>query len=211
MIDRDLPSRIRARAANAGARVDEALAGRLAAYVELLARWNRTINLTSLDVDPPSDEALDRLVIEPVIAAAHVAADERVVVDIGSGGGSPALPMKLALPRLHFTLVESKARKAAFLREAVRHLELSGVVIENRRVEEIAPASSRADVITMRAVRVDDAIARVIREWLQPRGRVFLFGSATREERAEIFSELEEHVLVRERASVLRIARFVSL
>ena len=176
--DSDLRARIRARASRAGADVDETLARRLAAYLEILARWNRKINLTSLDVDPPSDEAIDRLVIESVVAATFVNADEHVVLDVGSGGGSPALPLKLALPRLRFILVESKVRKAAFLREAVRHLELDGVEVENRRVEDLGGMASRVDLVTLRAVRVDESLEAAIRGVLRSAGRIFLFGSA---------------------------------
>ena len=46
------------------------------------------------------------------------------MMDVGSGGGSPAIPLKLAVPRLSLTMVEAKARKSAFLREAIRHLGL---------------------------------------------------------------------------------------
>ena len=74
--------------------LDESLASSLVTYYELLARWNRKINLTSLE-DP--DEAIDRLLLEPVIAARHLSPAVVNVMDVGSGGGSPALPLALAL------------------------------------------------------------------------------------------------------------------
>ncbi len=58
-------------------------------------------------------------------------------MDVGSGGGSPAIPLKLAVPRLRLTMVEAKARKSAFLREAVRHLGLEQRSVETARYEEL--------------------------------------------------------------------------
>ena len=87
----------------------------------MLSRWNQKINLTSLD-DP--DEAIDRLMLEPLAAVRFVPAGVSAMMDIGSGGGSPAIPMKLVSPKVALTMVEVKARKSAFLREATRHLKL---------------------------------------------------------------------------------------
>ena len=174
-----LLARILKRASAAGAPIDTALAGRLAAYLELLARWNRKINLTALRLDPEDDAAVDRLVIEPIIASRHVEADHRIALDVGSGTGSPALVLKLARPALEFTLVESKARKAAFLREAVRQLGLNKVAIENRRLEELAAATARYDLITIRGVRLDQRISDALEMIVRSGGRILAFVGAT--------------------------------
>ena len=97
MDERGLVGRIAERSALAGVDVDAALAGALASYVELLRRWSRRMNLTGLGTD---DSGLDRLVVEPLVAARYLPAGEPVVVDVGSGGGSPAVPLKLASPRV---------------------------------------------------------------------------------------------------------------
>ena len=73
--------------------IPEPLASQLVVYYQLLSHWNRKINLTSLS-DP--DEAVDRLLLEPVAAAAVLPAN-RALIDLGSGGGSPAIPLALAL------------------------------------------------------------------------------------------------------------------
>src|SRR5206468_1311667 len=109
----------------AGVPVGEDLADQLAAYLALLSRWNKKINLTALDVATPSDDAVDRLIVEPLAAARLLVPEDRTCIDVGSGGGSPAIPLKIAVPRLQMLMVESRARKAAFLNEAVRQLELS--------------------------------------------------------------------------------------
>jgi 16S rRNA (guanine527-N7)-methyltransferase len=153
------------------------LADRLIAYYELLSRWNRKINLTSL-VDP--DEAIDRLLLEPLVAAKHLppsTAGSRLM-DVGSGGGSPAIPLKLAAPHLGLTMVEVKTRKSAFLREAIRHLGLDNAIVENSRYEELLtkPELHEAfEVISMRAVRVESSTLLTLQAFLAPAGHVLLF------------------------------------
>lgn len=152
-----------------------------AAYVRLLARWNRTINLTALPLDPPTDAAIARLIVEPLAAAPLVRPTDRAAIDLGSGGGSPALPLKIACPALQMTLVESRSRKCAFLREAVRHLELPEVDVVNASFAEFAAAPMRrgsADLITARALRADAEFWRVVDVLLRPEGQVLWFGSA---------------------------------
>jgi 16S rRNA (guanine527-N7)-methyltransferase len=138
--------------------------------------------LTAFDLDRPSDHAIDRLIVEPVVAGGEVAGRDRVVVDIGSGGGSPALPLKILLPRVQMTLVEARVRKAAFLREAVRELGLEDVRIETVRLGRGGLPSVRgaADVVTIRAVRMDADVLDGLAELLSPEGRVFWFNAEGR-------------------------------
>jgi len=152
----------------------------LSAYVQVLSHWNRTVNLTALELDPPGLGAIERLIIEPLAAARFLRPGDRRCLDVGSGGGSPAIPLKLVRPDLAMVLVESRSRKAAFLREAARQLQLRDVQIEPSRAEALS--SSRrfhewADVVTIRAVRVDDRMKGVMRDVLVPGGRIFWFRS----------------------------------
>ena len=169
------PERLRRRARRCGLTIAADVVGALVSYLELLYRWNQKINLTSLR-DP--DEAIDRLVMEPLLAARHVPAGAHSVIDIGSGGGSPALPLKLVLPNCRLVMVESKARKAAFLQEAVRHLALSEVRVEVCRYEELLtrPDLHEAhDLLTLRAVRVESRALMSLQAFLKPGGLLFLF------------------------------------
>ena len=171
---------IQDRAARAGIDVAAPMAGQLARYVEILAKWNRRINLTALVVDPPAAAAIDRLVVEPLVAAKLLTSDDHGVMDIGSGGGSPAIPMKIAAPERRFVLVEVKDRKSAFLREVIRQLALRDTEVRTARAEDLsAPASARdaADVVSLRAVRLDDAMVEAIRRQLRSGGRLFWFQS----------------------------------
>lgn len=152
---------------------------RLGKYVALLLRWNERMNLTALD---GGGRGLGRLVIEPLLAARHVPPGAATMLDVGSGGGSPAIPMKIGRPELRLRMVESRARKAAFLRHAVRELNLSGVEVEHCRYEALAERQGMRgsqDVITVRGVRVDDAVGG-LRGFLKPEGRVLAFRSAGR-------------------------------
>ena len=158
--------------------MDASLASALAKYVELLQRWNRRMNLTGLG---EGDGGLDRLVVEPLVAAQHMGAGAASVVDIGSGGGSPAVPLKLAVPRLELRMVESKKKKAAFLREVVWQLGLEDVVVETCRYEELwtrPELQGAADVVTVRAVRVRGPALAGLQRLVRVGGALWLFRGA---------------------------------
>ena len=179
MAPRDFRTRLARRAGKAGLFVPDELAERLGAYIDLLSRWNRKINLTALD-DP--DEAIDRLLLEPLAAARNLSIASGRFMDVGSGGGSPAIPLKLAVPGLGVTMVEAKARKSAFLREAVRTLEISDAVVETARHEELLarPELHEAfDVVTLRAVRVEAKTLNTLQAFLAPGGEMLLFRGPT--------------------------------
>jgi 16S rRNA (guanine527-N7)-methyltransferase len=172
---RDFSTRLTRRAARVGLFLSDDLVERLAAFHALLSRWNQKINLTSL-ADP--DEAIDRLILEPLLAVRYVPAGAARMMDIGSGGGSPAIPLKLAIPRLHLTMVEAKTRKSAFLREAARQLELGSTEVETTRVEELLAKPQlheSYDLITMRAVRIEARTLNTVQAFLTPGGHVLLF------------------------------------
>ena len=170
------------RASKAGLSLSSEVIDALSAYFELLRKWNRKVSLTSLPVDGVGDEALDRLLIEPLMAVKHFPSAESVVLDIGSGGGSPAIPMRLAVPTISLRMVESKTRKAAFLREVVRTLELDRVAVDAVRFEELLVRPTlhdAADVVTLRAVRADRKVLAGLQSFIRPDGVLFLFGTAS--------------------------------
>ena len=166
--------RIEKRARRAGIDVSGTLAAQLSEYVELLRHWNRRMNLTALD---DKDAGLDRLIIEPLVAVSHVPREGRAI-DIGSGGGSPAIPLKLAIPELSLLMVESKTRKTAFLREACRQLEIEDVVVETGRYEALLSRPELHevhDLLTLRAVRIEERVLRGLQAFVKPGGALALF------------------------------------
>jgi 16S rRNA (guanine527-N7)-methyltransferase len=167
----------RLQASNLAAPVE--LVEKLTSYLETLARWNRRLNLTALSLDPPSAAAIDRLIVEPVAAASEVASSDQVLIDVGSGGGSPAVPLRLASPWLRLVMVESKVRKAAFLREMLRELALESTCeVQQKLFRDLAADSSFslvADLVSIRAVRLDRELLVNLAGVLKESGRLFQF------------------------------------
>ena len=171
----DVRSRLVRRGAKNNLSISDPLAQRLSAYYELLVRWNRKINLTSIE---SLDEAVDRLLLEPLAASRSLPASATLLMDVGSGGGSPAIPFKLAVPRLRLTMVEAKARKSAFLREAIRHLELADTTVETARYEELLAKPDLHEtqhVVSLRAVRIEARVLTSLQAFVAPGGVIMLF------------------------------------
>jgi 16S rRNA (guanine527-N7)-methyltransferase len=176
---REFRERLSRRARRARVVLPEGVLAPFETYFRLLAKWNLKINLTALPLQSPTDTTFDRLFIEPLAAGALVHDAAGTWFDLGSGGGSPALPLKMIRPSLSLTLVESKARKAAFLREVVRALKLPETEVANVRFEELQ-ANSDADVVTVRAVRPDHSLLGVSARLLRIGGHLVLFGKPSR-------------------------------
>ena len=177
MTSREFQDRLTRRARRAGVTVSPHLSAKLEAYYRLLATWNRKINLTGMDLAEPTPESIDRLLVEPVVAARHAPAGVARMLDIGSGGGSPAIPFALAVPRLRLLMVKSKTRKSVFLREAARALEMEADVVTSRFETLLArPELHEAhDLLTIRAVRVDPRLLMSLQAFVRPGGHLFLF------------------------------------
>jgi 16S rRNA (guanine527-N7)-methyltransferase len=176
---RELRDRLQRRARRADVTLTPPLVEGLEHYYRLLAKWNAKINLTGYQLDHEgADEAIDRLIVEPLRAVRHMSRRTGTMMDIGSGGGSPAIPMKLAIPSMALRLVEAKTRKAVFLRHAVRELGLSGVDVETTRYEELLTRPElheSLDLVTLRAVRVEARTLVALQAFLRTGGQLFLF------------------------------------
>lgn len=178
MSDGDFRKKLAVRAAAARVVVSSAEMRQLESYFTLLKRWSARMNLTALPLEGPPDHAVDRLFIEPLAAARYVSKSPLIWIDVGSGGGSPAIPLKVLRPQAKLTMVESKGRKAAFLREAARALELRATDVQSVRFEALPNTGAVADMITLRAVRADDELLALCRNALRADGELLLFHSA---------------------------------
>jgi 16S rRNA (guanine527-N7)-methyltransferase len=179
---REFQDRLSRRARRAAVTLTSELAEGLETYYRLLSNWNSKINLTGLELADAPPEALDRLLIEPLVAARHVPVSATRMLDVGSGGGSPAIPLALAVPRLQPVLVESKTRKSVFLRETVRALGLATADVVTARFEELLarPDLHEAqDLVTLRAVRLEARTLMTLQAFIRPGGVAFLFRSST--------------------------------
>ena len=172
--------RLRQRAERAKVTLAEESADRLETYYLLLSHWNRKINLTALPLESMADHAIDRVIVEPLVAAGEIGAGLLPWFDLGSGGGSPAIPIKILRPEAHLTMVEARSRKAAFLREAIRELSLSNVAVIEDRIENLemrVELAGVAQVVTVRAVRADAVFFGSARFLLGGGGELFIFTS----------------------------------
>src|SRR5687768_18415698 len=160
------------------------LVEKLEIYYQLLTKWNAKINLRAYRLVPEGEEgAIDRLLIEPVVAARYIPENARTLLDAGSGGGSPAIPLKLASTNLALRMVEVKTRKAVFLREAVRALSLRDAEVETSRFEELLPRAElheALDLVSIRAVRIETRTLNTLQAFLRPGGKLLLFRGASK-------------------------------
>jgi 16S rRNA (guanine527-N7)-methyltransferase len=142
---------------------------KLLAYVALLEKWNRTHNLTAIR-EP--ERMVTHHLLDSIAALRHLphAASLRVV-DIGSGGGLPGIPLAIARPAWHVTLLDSNRKKAAFLRQAAAELPLPNVEVVAARVEEYAP-TTRFDIAISRAFSDLAQFAAVARRLIVPGGKL---------------------------------------
>jgi 16S rRNA (guanine527-N7)-methyltransferase len=180
MTSREFRDRVIKRGKKADVQLTAPILEQLEAYYRLLARWNDKINLTALPLKDLTDQAVDRLLIEPLAAARYVPETAIMWFDLGSGGGSPALPLKMVRPLARLSMVESKTKKAAFLREAVRALGLRDATVEAARFEEFARRQENlgaAELVTVRAVRLNSTFYDAARALLGPSGSLLLFSS----------------------------------
>ena len=130
-----------------GIEVGVRLAEQIRIYVRTLLFWNQKVNLTTV-TEP--QEILTRHFGESMFGAQFLGRRDGVLADVGSGAGFPGLALKLACPALRVKLIEPTIKKAVFLSEVVRALELSGVEVVKERTERIRGLG--ADVVTARAV-----------------------------------------------------------
>ena len=144
-------------------------------YLDLLLKWNARLNLTAIR-DP--EEIVTRHFGESFFAARHLfheAAADQTVIDIGSGAGFPGLPIKILVPSVKLTLVESNQRKSTFLREVVRTLGMQDVDVLTARAESL---SIRAKLVTIRAVERFESILPIACRMIQAGGQLgILIGS----------------------------------
>jgi 16S rRNA (guanine527-N7)-methyltransferase len=123
----------------------------LAEFLELLLLANRTHNLTAIR---DQQQAWNRHLLESVMLSGFLGT-ARAIVDIGSGGGVPGLPLAILNPDKRFSLVESVGKKTSFLRSAVSSLGIENVSVYNLRVEEIGrdpEFRGKSDLVTARAL-----------------------------------------------------------
>jgi 16S rRNA (guanine527-N7)-methyltransferase len=152
-----------------GLALDAAQRAKLTAYLALLAKWNKTYNLTAIR-EPQrmiTHHVLDALAVVP-----HLPATAGLrILDVGSGGGVPGIPLAIARPDAHVVMIDSNHKKAAFLVQAAIELGLPNIESHAVRVEDFAPALP-FDIVISRAFSELAAFASVAVRHLAPHGRM---------------------------------------
>lgn len=152
-------------------RVAPAEARNLAAFVELLLHWNRVHNLTGIR---DRDELLDRHLVESLALEGLI--EGETVADIGSGGGLPGIPLAIVRPGVRFTLIESRRKRASFLRHAAATLALGNVEVAHSRAEELG--FRQFATVLARAVAPPRELLEIATPLVAPGGRLVLLTGA---------------------------------
>ena len=144
-------------------------AERLAAYVALLAKWNRTYNLTAIR-EP--DRMVTHHVLDSLAVLPHLPSTPALrLLDVGSGGGVPGIPLAIARPGWQVTMIDSNHKKCTFVRQAAIELALSNVTVVTARVEEFRP-DAPFDVVISRAFSDLATFGETSARHLAPGGRL---------------------------------------
>lgn len=147
-----------------GLELPEEAREKLLAYLALLYKWNRTYSLTALKEQDKavSHHLLDSLAILPFVPAGSL-------LDVGSGGGMPGIPLAIVRRELRVTLLDSNSKKAAFLQQAAIELDLANISVHGGRVEQYHPADGFAAVTSRAFAELADFVA-LSRHLLAPGG-----------------------------------------
>lgn len=153
----------------------------LLAYVALLRKWNRVYNLTS--ADEPSETVprhlLDSLAMVPYITGPRI-------LDLGTGAGLPGIPLAIALPQWHWTLLDSSQKKIRFVLQALVELHIANGAAVAMRVQEFSVAEQFSTIIT-RAVASIPELLDLAGHLIVPGGRfVFMKASVAEQEIAHL-------------------------
>ena len=168
---------------------------KLVHYIQLIARWNKTFNLTAIrDVEEMvSKHLLDSLAVQPYV-------EGKAVLDVGSGAGLPGIPFAITSPDKHFVLIDTNGKKTRFLTQAKIDLKLENVEVINQRVEDYQPMREGHriyfDVITARAYAATENILSSTLHLQNESTRILVMqGKLDKQLNSEQHELLESHTL----------------
>lgn len=147
-----------------GLALPEGAEAKLLDYLALLDKWNRVYNLTAVR---DAERMVSHHVLDSLAAVAFFQCE--TVLDVGSGGGLPGIPLAIARPELQVTLIDSIAKKTAFLLQAKAELGLANLNVVTSRVEDFRPVAG-FDIITSRAFSDLKEFVTLTRHLLKPGG-----------------------------------------
>jgi len=136
----------------------------LVAYLELLVKWNKVINLTA--VRNPT-EMVRRHILDSLSVHEHI--DSNTLIDVGTGAGLPGIPLAILKPHMNVTLIDSVAKKTRFIQQVLTELKLSNATVLHNRVEEV---EMTAEVVIARAFAAPEKLAVLTRHLLPSSGQL---------------------------------------
>jgi 16S rRNA (guanine527-N7)-methyltransferase len=148
------------------------LCDQIRVYIDLLLRWNQKTSLTTV-TEP--EEILRFHFGESLLAVPAVPIRHGRLADVGSGAGFPAVPIRMAFDKLSVILIESNQKKAIFLTEVARELQLQNVEVRRSRMEDACIDDLPVDFVSARAVRIDDEFLNWSHRSLNPVGSLVLW------------------------------------
>ncbi len=146
--------------------LDPAQTARLAAYLELMSRWNRVYNLTAVR---EVREMVPRHILDSLAVAASLHGNQ--VLDVGTGAGLPGIPLAVACPQRAFVLLDSNTKRTRFLTQAKAELGLDNITIETAAVQDYQPRQ-RFSVIVSRAFAAPGKLVALVGHLLDEGGSV---------------------------------------
>ncbi len=167
----NLADRLSAGVAAMNLNLDATVQERLLAYLNLLAKWNKTYNLTAIH-EP--ERMLTHHLLDSLAVLPHVRAER--LLDVGSGAGLPGIPLALARPGMHVTMLDASHKKVAFMQQAIIELGLRSAEALHTRVEDLKPEMpydqivSRAFSDLSEFVRLSTYLLAPGGEWLAMKG-----------------------------------------
>ena len=136
---------------------------KLLAFRDLLLKWNKTYNLTALR-DP--EQAISHHLLDSLVILPHIGPEP--LLDVGSGGGLPGIPLAIARPELSVRMVDTVQKKTTFLQQAAIQLGLTNVAVDHARVETLTGQYAQ---ISSRAFAELKLFVELTRHLLAPGGR----------------------------------------
>lgn len=169
-------------AAQMGIAVTPSQAIQMARHAQALLEWNRKINLTAI-TDP--EQVGIKHFIDAIIPMMHIP-EQGELLDLGTGGGFPGIPLKVMRPHQPMTLIDASRKKINFVKHVLRQLALPKIEALQSRVEALgqqAVHQGRFQIIVSRAFADLDQIARAAGALLAPNGKIFVYQGPNEEVR----------------------------
>ncbi|MEE4255012.1 MAG: 16S rRNA (guanine(527)-N(7))-methyltransferase RsmG [Desulfuromusa sp.] len=164
-------------------------------FLDELLRWNQRVNLTSIT---NRSEAIEKHLLDSLLLLPHLDMAKNIL-DMGSGGGLPSIPLAIAAPSLGFVSVDSVGKKVNFQKHVKRLLQIKNLTILQSRVEELKLAGLEEksfDLVVSRAFTSLEAFIGYAEPWLKPGGRVLAMkGPEGRDELSSVKKVVTEYHL----------------